>query len=160
MLKLITLLSLVFSALSQPVRSAEIWASPIPDFEKRHFPNYVLPASKWGAGHRGIDLVVAKDEELKAPFDGEVHFVGKVVNRNVLTLKSTSGLMASFEPLCGDLSKNAEVTQGEAIGTYCEADANYEDHCEGCIHFSVRSEYGYLNPLLFISGLLPSVIVS
>jgi len=160
MIKLISLLTLVITALTQPVKSPEIWATPIPDFEKRHYPNYVLPASKWGAGHRGIDLLVEDQEQIKSPFDGMVHFHGKVVDRNVLTLKSSSGLLASFEPICSYLSAGDEVTKGDQIGHYCAGAESYEEHCEMCIHFSVRSEHGYLNPLLFVSSIRPSVIVS
>jgi hypothetical protein len=150
MIKLISLLTLVIAALTQPVKSPEIWATPIPDFENRHFPNYVLPASKWGAGHRGIDLLVNDQEQIKSPFSGTVHFQGKVVDRNVLTLKS----------ICSNLSAGDEVTKGDQIGHYCAGAENYEEHCEMCIHFSVRSEHGYLNPLLFVSTIKPSVIVS
>ncbi len=160
MIKLISLLTLVITALTQPVKSPEIWATPIPDFENRHFPNYVLPASKWGAGHRGIDLLVKDQEQIKSPFSGTVHFQGKVVDRNVLTLKSSSGLLASFEPICSNLSAGDEVTKGDQIGHYCAGAENYEEHCEMCIHFSVRSEHGYLNPLLFVSSIKPSVLVS
>ena len=160
MIKLISLLTLVIAALAQPVKSPEIWTTPIPDFEKRHFPNYVLPASKWGAGHRGIDLLVGAEEQIKGPFSGTVHFQGKVVDRNVLTLKSSSGLLASFEPICSNLSAGDDVTKGDQIGHYCAGAENYEEHCEMCIHFSVRSENGYLNPLLFVSTIKPSVIVS
>jgi hypothetical protein len=160
MMKIISLLTLVIAALTQPVKSPEIWATPIPDFEKRHYPNYVLPASKWGAGHRGIDLLVEDQEQIESPFKGTVHFQGKVVDRDVLTLKSSSGLLASFEPICSNLNAGDEVTKGEPIGHYCSGAESYEEHCEMCIHFSVRSEHGYLNPLLFVSSIKPSVIVS
>jgi hypothetical protein len=160
MIKLISLLTLVIAALTQPVKSPEIWATPIPDFENRHFPNYVLPASKWGAGHRGIDLLVEDQEQIQSPFDGMVHFYGKVVDRNVLTLKSSSGVLASFEPICSNLNAVDEVTKGEPIGHFCAGKESYEEHREMCIHFSVRNEHGYLNPLLFVSSIRPSVIVS
>lgn len=160
MFKLLSLLTLVITAFSQPVRSHEIWATPIPDFEDRHFPNFYLPATKWGSGHRGIDMQLERSEVLTSPFDGTVHFQGKVVNREVLTLRSQSGLLASFEPLCSELTVGDKVKKGQAIGKLCEGYADYKSHCENCIHFSVRSDYGYLNPLLFVSSIKPSVIVS
>jgi hypothetical protein len=160
MFKLLSLLTLLITAFSQPVRSPEIWATPIPDFEDRHFPNFYLPATKWGSGHRGIDMQLVRSEVLTSPFDGTVHFKGKVVNRDVLTLRSPSGLLASFEPLCSELTVGEEVKEGQAIGKLCEGYADYESHCENCIHFSVRSDYGYLNPLLFVSSIKPNVIVS
>jgi hypothetical protein len=105
-------------------------------------------------------MTVETHEPLYAPFTGEIHFVGKVVDRNVVTLKGASGLLASFEPVCSDLSKGKVIQKGQAFGFACQADDEYESHCEGCVHFSVRSEYGYLNPLLFVSKIKPSVIIS
>lgn len=160
MFRFIAFLSVIISTLSQPVRSPEIWATPIPDFVDRHYSNFYLPAESWGKGHRGIDMKVETNETLYAPFAGEIHFVGKVVDRQVVTLKSASGLLASFEPVCSELSNSEEIEKGQAFGFACQADDEYKSHCDGCVHFSVRSEFGYLNPLLFVSKIKPSVIVS
>lgn len=160
MLKIIAIFTLFIFILNQPVRPPEIWATPIPDFRDRHYSNYFLPAEKWGKGHRGIDLQMKDGEALHSPFDGRVHFVGKVVNRSLITLRSSGGLLASFEPVCSDLEQDALISQGEVIGYFCQGDPDYSEHCENCLHFSVRSEYGYLNPLLFVSSVKPSVVIT
>jgi len=160
MLKILTILTLIISTLNQPVRPAEIWATPIPKFEDRHFSNFFLPAERWGKGHRGIDMQLEVEEKLSSPFAGQVHFVGKVVNRRVITLRSPSGLLASFEPVCTNHAEGQKIARGEVFGWHCKADEDYAEHCEGCVHFSVRSEFGYLNPLLFVSKIRPSVIIS
>lgn len=160
MLRILAILTLIISALNVPVKPPEIWATPIPDFQERHFSNYFLPAEKWGKGHRGIDLQLQEGESLYSPFDGEIHFVGKVVNRTLITLRSNSGLLASFEPVCSDYHKGQSIKKSEPFGVYCQGDSSYESHCDSCVHFSVRSEFGYLNPLLFVSSIKPSVVIS
>jgi len=46
------------------------------------------------------------------------------------------------------------------VGYLCEGEAGDKEHCEGCMHLSVRVQRGYLNPLLFFGQLMPSKIVS
>jgi len=46
------------------------------------------------------------------------------------------------------------------VGYLCEGEAGYKEHCEGCMHLSIRVQRGYLNPLLFFGHLVPSKIVS
>jgi hypothetical protein len=160
MLKVLISLTVAIQVLLNPVEPPEIWATPIPLFSENHSYDYSLPASKYGAGHRGIDLFVQTNQELTAPFDSVVSFVGKVVDRNLITLSSLTGYKASFEPVCSDLVVGDFVSEGEVFGWQCDADDDYEDHCKNCVHFSVRSEYGYLNPLLFVGRLWPSVLIS
>ena len=160
MLKLLAILLLAIQHSLGPVKPPEIWATPIPDFESRHSWDYQLPATEYGAGHRGIDLEMKLNKEIRAPFDGVVSFVGKVVDRKLITLHSLTGYKASFEPVCSDLSEGDFVREQEILGWACPADKEYEDHCKDCVHFSVRNESGYLNPLLFVGELWPSVLIS
>ena len=160
MLKLLAILLLAFQHSLGPVEPPEIWATPIPDFESRHSWDYQLPATEYGAGHRGIDLEMELNEEIRAPFDGVVSFVGKVVDRKLITLHSLTGYKASFEPVCSDFSEGDFVREQEILGWACPADKEYEDHCKDCVHFSVHNESGYLNPLLFLGKLWPSVLIS
>jgi murein DD-endopeptidase MepM/ murein hydrolase activator NlpD len=159
MLKVITVLLFIFQSTLGPVAPPEIWATPIPDFETRHSRDYQLPAHEYGAGHRGIDLSVKQGEEVKAPFDGVVSFVGLVANRKLITIHSLTGYKASFEPVCSNLEEGEFVREEEILGWACAGEKDYEEHCENCVHFSVRSEQGYLNPLLFVGQLWPSVLV-
>ena len=150
MIKLFLLLHIIFSSAAP---SPELLAEPVPLLRPSTINPYVGPHWDKGPGHRGIDISLAENFELKAPFSGEVHFVGKVVDRKVITLISDSGLKASFEPVCSDLARGQRVIKHQPIATRCAADANYEVHCASCIHFSIRNEYGYLNPLLFYGEL-------
>lgn len=150
MFKLLALIVIVIKATAP---APESLATPVPYLSQNIQNQFQAPLWDKGPGHRGIDLSVAEGQQIASLFDGEVHFVGKVVNRKVLTLISKTGLKASFEPVCSLLEQNQSVLEGQQIATWCEGDETYLQHCEKCIHFSIRNEYGYLNPLLFY-GLL------
>jgi len=160
MLKFLLALLIALPSLLEPIRPPEIWATPIPDFDARHSWDYSLPATEYGAGHRGVDLYLEPGEEITSPFDAVVTFAGKVVDRNLITLQSLTGYKASFEVVCTHLSVGEFVLEGEVIGKACDGDLNYQIHCENCVHFSVRTEHGYLNPLLFLGSIWPSHLVS
>lgn len=160
MLKVITVIVLSLQLALAAVAPPEIWATPIPDFDSRHSRDYQLPANEYGAGHRGIDLEVEPNEKIRAPFDGVISFVGQVANRRLITLHSLTGYKVSFEPICSDLVEGEFVREQEVLGWACAAAPDYQWHCQNCVHFSVRSEAGYLNPLLFIGQLWPSVLIS
>ena len=90
---------------------------------------YRQPNSDFSAGHRGIDYQVTLGQSVLAPADGEVWFSGKVVNRQLISLKHPDGNLTEFEPVCTDLQKGEPVFLGQEIGQICEADSNYRQHC-------------------------------
>jgi hypothetical protein len=155
MTKLIALILILFSAQAP---APELIAKPVPFTHQQIEHHYRAPLWDKGPGHRGIDLAVQSSSPIVAPFDGEVFFAGKVVNRQVVTLVSKSGLKASFEPVCALKPKGTQVIAGQAIGLLCEPEEGYDLHCNSCVHFSIRNQYGYLNPLLFYGLLHPSVL--
>jgi murein DD-endopeptidase MepM/ murein hydrolase activator NlpD len=116
------------------------------------------PSSDYSAGHRGVDYQVSLGEAVFAPADGLVWFIGRVVNRNVVSLKHGSGILTEFEPVCSTLSPGETVAMGQVIGLVCDANASYRQHCPAarCLHFSLRFEGHYLSPLALIGGLNPS----
>lgn len=150
MFKLLALIAVLTSAFAP---APELIAKPVPYFDQSTINHFRAPLWQKGPGHRGIDIVVTEETEVSAPFNAKVHFVGKVVDRKVITLVSGSGLKASFEPVCSSLVQGQRVEQGEPVGSYCEPDETYEKHCVSCIHFSIRNDYGYLNPELFYGTL-------
>lgn len=141
---------------SATVPTPEIAAEVVPNFSSSVLPNFVAPTTERGPGHRGVDIPNAT--AVAAPFGGSVSFVGKVYNRNVITVTSGS-LRATFEPVCTDLRAGQIVSAAQEIGQYCPGDQGYEEHCERCVHFSIRNERGYLNPLLFYGLVRPSKLL-
>ena len=157
MFKLFAIITLVLSAL-QPPKTPEVFATVVPNFAESIERDFVAQDSPYSRGHRGIDLLV--DSHIQSPVAGVVHFTGDVINRSVITIRSPKGLLLSFEPVCSELQKGEKVSIGQIIGSYCQGDEGYRAHCESCIHFSVRSQRGYLNPLLFYGLIRPSVLLA
>lgn len=160
MIKLLLLAFLLLPIQNAQPPAPEIWAEPIPYLETAIVEDYLAPVSKYGAGHRGIDFKVPLGSEIHAPSDGVIHFRGKVVNRQLVTVRTDSGKRVSFEPVCSHLAPGDRVSKGEVIGYQCNSDPSYKEHCEGCIHASVRDEYGYLSPMQMFGQLSPSVLLS
>ena len=121
----------------------------------QHFRQSVTPYS---AGHRGVDYEVSLAQGVFAPADGTVHFVGKVVNRQLISLAHDQQLLSSFEPVCSTLTADEPVIKGQLIGEVCEGDKTYQPHCQNkiCLHFSIRKNGEYLSPLWFTKELTHS----
>ena len=159
MIKVMLLLSLVFDFLVFATPSQEIWAEPIPHLVENLEQDYLAPVSEFGTGHRGIDFQLKPGQMVSSPASGSVHFVGKVVDRMVITIRTDSGKLSSFEPVCSKLKQGDRVLSGQPIGTWCAGDSGYQEHCERCVHASARDEFGYLSPLHMIGQKSPSVII-
>ena len=156
MLKLLSLMPLVLLA-AGPAPGQELWVEPIPEVLERLERDFRAPESEYGPGHRGVDLLVSTTEPISSPVTGEVVFIGKVVDRMVLTIRGYDGYLASFEPFCASVELNQEVLAGEVVGSWCEPDPEYQSHCEEtCVHLSARIQENYLNPLWLMGLIQPS----
>lgn len=149
MRRALALLALLFLPLAAPGPS---WAWPVARPHEIVRP-FVAPATPYAAGHRGID-VLAPGATVFAPAAGVVHFAGVVVDRPVLSIRHPGGLISSYEPVESPLTAGATVRRGDVIGTVLPG------HCsEICLHFGVRRDGEYVNPLLLLGGLPYSVLL-
>lgn len=115
---------------------------------------YLAPPTRYGAGHRGIDLRASAGAPVLAPDDGVVHFAGVVVDRPVLSIAHDGGVLSSYEPVSTALVAGDAVTRGEVIGTLLPG------HCETpCLHLGARIDGEYVNPLLYLGGMPWSVLL-
>lgn len=114
------------------------------------------PAQKWLSGHRGVDLGAAPGTEVRSPAAGTVSFAGVVVDRPVITVDHGDGLKSSFEPLAATVKRGQTVARGQVIGTIAAA-----GHCPpmDCVHWGVRRDGDYVNPLQFVQEMRPSVLL-
>ena len=119
---------------------------------------YRQSETPYSAGHRGIDYEATLGQAVFAPAEGKVHFVGEVVNRQLISLDHSQELLSAFEPVCSQLNEGDSVVSGQLIGEVCEGEASYDPHCQPsiCVHFSVRKNGEYLSPLWFTGELKPS----
>lgn len=120
---------------------------------------FSAPPAPWASGHRGIDLAAAPEATIRAPADGVVSFSGRVVDREVLSIDHGAGYVSSFEPVASDLAVSDTVTAGEAVAVLSTYDGGVH-HCDQpCLHWGVRLHGEYINPLLMLGELEPSVLL-
>ncbi|MFE5920057.1 murein hydrolase activator EnvC family protein [Streptomyces sp. NPDC056468] len=114
------------------------------------------PATRYGRGHRGVDLGTPAGTPVRAVAAGRVSFAGRVAGKGVVSVELTGTgdppLRTTYEPVRAVLKKGAEVAAGDVVGTV-EATGS---HCTGtCVHWGLRRGDAYLDPLsLLPPGLL------
>lgn len=152
-------LSLTWLVPSPSLGSDQPWISPVIGSEL--VSSYLAPDTTYGAGHRGVDYRVTLGQGVFAPADAVVSFVGKVVDRQVLSLSHEGRVVSSYEPVCSSLVVGQEVSAGDLVAEVCEAEQDYVQHCADllCVHFSTRQNGEYLSPLWFTGELAPSVLL-
>ena len=149
--------ALLIHVQAQPANASKeaVWRAPVSD--PQLVSEFRQPTSDWSAGHRGVDYLVSQEQPVFATYSGTVTFAGVVVNRSIVTITHGNGVKSSVEPVCPTVASGDHVQTGQVIGSVCRT-GDYESHCgfETCLHFSTRSENGYLSPLALIGGLSPS----
>lgn len=135
-----------------PEESA-LWSwplSPIPNVTRP----FDLP-HPYGAGHRGVDLDAAAGAFILSPDDGVVHFAGWVVDRPVLSIAHSNGLISSFEPVTATVAKGDAVVRGDVVGHL----ATEQMHSpSGGLHLGARDGDTYIDPLALL-GAVPRAVL-
>lgn len=135
------------------VASAGGWVWPATSFRIER--PYEAPAHRYGAGHRGIDVRPLDAYDVRAPAAGTVAFSGEVADRGVLTIDHGGGLVTTLEPVDSALIPGTEVGAGEAVGTLSLGGHS----ASGTLHFGVRLDGEYINPLLLLGGVPRAVLL-
>ncbi|MFF0988975.1 murein hydrolase activator EnvC family protein [Kocuria nitroreducens] len=152
---MLVLVLVLGAALPSPGSAAQGWAWPLSP-RPAVVGEWAPPAQPWARGHRGVDLGAAPGASVRAPAAGTVSFAGFVVDRPVLTLDHGGGLRSSFEPVESALVAGDRVSRGQVVGVL-----RGRDHCgpRTCLHWGVRRDGDYVNPLQFVGELEPSVLL-
>ncbi|MHA7239224.1 M23 family metallopeptidase [Arthrobacter sp. TMS1-12-1] len=126
------------------------------------------PPQKWKRGHRGVDLSAGGGTAVQvvSPADGIVSFAGTVVDRGVLSIDHGDGRVSSFEPVTTDLVRGDRAGRGQVVAAL-RASAGPRPvggpilgHCpEPCLHWGVRVDGEYVDPLSFVMDRRPSVLL-
>jgi len=108
---------------------------------------FSAPASKYGPGHRGIDLRAPVGSAVLAPVSGVVIFAGRLAGRPLVSIRR-AGWRAELEPVDPSVKVGDVVIRGDVIGHLAAG------HCVvGCLHWGVRNaQRTYVNPLTLVQG--------
>lgn len=107
------------------------------------------PASPWGAGHRGVDLLGSPGQEVHAALAGTVTFAGEIAGRGVVVVDH-GGRRTTYEPVDPSVPVGTPVAAGAVIG-HLQAGMS---HCfpRTCLHWGLIRDDTYFDPLTLVGG--------
>jgi murein DD-endopeptidase MepM/ murein hydrolase activator NlpD len=117
---------------------------------------FAPPATPYGPGHLGVDLLAAPGAAVHAPADGTVQFAGSVAGRGVVVIMHSDGVSTEYEPVHPAVTAGQQVRRGELLGTLQGRHAGCP---ESCLHWGARHGARYLDPLALLVPLGPVVLL-
>ena len=113
---------------------------------------FAPPASAWGAGHRGVDLVGRPGQAVRTSLAGTVVFAAVLAGRGVVVVEHSGGLRTTYEPVDAEVGVGDVVARGAVLGRLRTTGS----HCfpRACLHWGLRRGTAYLDPLVLV-GLGP-----
>lgn len=113
---------------------------------------FEAPTSRWGAGHRGVDLVGRTGQQVRAALPGRVSFVGHVAGMPVVVVDH-GGTRTTYQPVVASVARGDEVAAGAVIGSLQWAGS----HCSpaACLHWGWVRGTTYLDPLELVDAPRP-----
>ncbi|MET1059413.1 MAG: M23 family metallopeptidase [Nocardioides sp.] len=107
------------------------------------------PDSRWGAGHRGVDLVGHPVAIVRSALPGTVRFAGRIAGRGVVVV-GHGGTRTTYEPVRATVRVGDAVAAGSPIGRL-EVGGS---HCfpAACLHWGWLRGEVYLDPLALVGS--------
>ncbi len=104
------------------------------------------PDTRYGPGHRGVDLAAAAGSTVLAAGPGRVVFAGTLAGRGVLSIEHEGGLRTTYEPVTATVRAGRAVAAGEVIGTLQPGHPGCAPAT--CLHWGARlPDRLYLDPM-------------
>ncbi len=130
---------------SDPTRDGVWPLSPRPDVVRGFDP----PATRFGSGHRGVDLLGHAHQAVHTSLAGTVTFAAGLAGRGVVVVDH-GGIRTTYEPVTAGVHVGDRVERGAAIGTLQRA----ASHCfpRACLHWGLRRGQAYLDPLVLVGA--------
>lgn len=131
--------------MTQPSGMAGSFALPLPP------PAVVLtpfrsPATRYGAGHRGVDLAASVGVDVRAAARGVVVYAGVLVDRGVVSVEHVGGLRTTYEPVDARVSVGDVVARGDLLGMVAAGHPSCAP--ASCLHLGARlPDRVYLDPM-------------
>jgi len=110
---------------------------------------FAPPASRFGSGHRGVDLAAAEGSAVFAAGSGVVVFAGPLAGRGVVSIEHEGGLRTTYEPVRASVAAGARVTAGAIIGVLQAGHPGCAPAV--CLHWGARlPDRVYLDPMALL----------
>jgi murein DD-endopeptidase MepM/ murein hydrolase activator NlpD len=110
------------------------------------------PATRYGAGHLGVDLAAAPGRAVAAAADGTVTFAGPVAGRGVVVVAHADGIRTEYEPVTPLVHAGQAVRRGAVLG---RLSGHHPGCATSCLHWGARRGAVYLDPLSLLVALGP-----
>lgn len=109
------------------------------------------PAEKWLSGHRGVDLATTAGSQVRAAGAGVVAFAGRLVDRNLVSVKHSEQLRTTYEPVRPVVVVGQHVAAGQLIGVL---ETGHPPCAPAvCLHWGARlGADTYLDPMSLLTG--------
>lgn len=144
-----------------PVATALAISAPVPPvIPLRVVAPFEAPESRYGAGHRGIDVAADTDQPVASITPGRIGFAGSIAGKPVVTVLMTDGRRVTYEPVTSVLTAGTPVRAGQLIGTvaprggHCggtpQALGSGRSHRSGCLHIGLLRGAEYLDPMILL----------
>jgi hypothetical protein len=125
------------------------WTRPVAGPVLREFR---APTNPFASGHRGVDLAVADGEVARAAGDGVVEFSGAVAFSRHVVVRHSNGWRTSYSFLADvSVREGQRVAAGDALGTCCGPTDDAHFFIGPSIHFSLRVDDDYVDPMVLFS---------
>jgi hypothetical protein len=112
---------------------------------------FAAPASRYGAGHRGVDFAAPAGSAVAAVGAGRVTFAGRVGTTLHVTVDHGSGLRTSLSFLATvTVRRGAVVGPGQVVGT---AGGTGPEHDGTVVHLGARVGNRYVDPMRLFGAL-------
>lgn len=110
------------------------------------------PTTRYGPGHRGVDLRLAVGGQVLAAGAGLVTHAGPVAGRGTVTVQHPDGLRTTYEPVTATVHVGQTVTAGQPIGVLQAGHTPCAP--ASCLHWGAKlPDDSYLDPMGLIDGL-------
>lgn len=106
---------------------------------------FQAPQSRYGAGHRGVDLAGSSGQAVLAAADGVITHSGIIAGRGTVTVRHVNGWRTTYEPVDDRVPTGSVVHRGGRLGSLATG-----GHCgpQPCLHWGlIVAQDTYRDPL-------------
>lgn len=108
------------------------------------------PATRWGSGHRGVDLLGGPAAAVYTSLPGTVTFAGRIAGRGVVVVDH-GATRTTYEPVVATVQVGDRLRGGAMIGRL----QLFGSHCfpRWCLHWGlIEGRDHYLDPLTLVGA--------